>query len=139
MNAKELLDKKNIKITANRLLILEVFLHNNYALSLTDILEQLPWADKATVFRTLKTFEKNALIHLIDDGGKAVKYALCSDSCEVTHHHIHPHFHCEKCGKTICLTAQDISIPKLPDSYETHSYSLVISGVCSDCNRTGIS
>jgi Fur family ferric uptake transcriptional regulator len=135
MNAKDWLQKKNIKITANRILILEVFLHTNYALSMADILEKLPWADKATVFRTLKTFEKNALIHIIDDGSKSGKYALCSDACEITSHRIHPHFHCEKCGKTICLTAQDVNIPKLADSFTVNTYSLVINGVCDICNR----
>jgi len=131
--AEELLIKKNIKITANRLLVLEVFLKKEYALSLADIEAELPWADRATLFRSLKTFEQKALIHHIDDGGKAGKYALCSENCEVSHHSIHPHFHCESCGKTLCLPAQDILISHLPSDFQVNSYSLVINGLCSEC------
>ncbi len=128
-----LLTQKQIKITPNRKLVLDIFLVKQYALSLADLENELPWADRASLYRTLKTFEQKALIHAIDDGDKAVKYALCDDSCEVSHHTIHPHFHCEKCGKTICLSPQDISIPELPAHYKIESYSLVINGLCDTC------
>ena len=134
--AEQLLRQKDIKITANRLLVLNVFIEHEYALSLADIEAELPWADRATIFRSLKTFEQKALIHHIDDGGKAGKYALCSDTCEVSHHSIHPHFHCENCGKTICLPEQDVPIPDLPGAYKVNSYSLVISGLCDSCVAT---
>ncbi len=130
---EDLLKQKDIKITANRLLVLKVFLEKNYALTLADIEAELPWADRATLFRSLKTFEQKALIHHIDDGGKAGKYALCSDTCKISHHSIHPHFHCEKCGKTLCLPAQDIPVSKLPEDFQVNSYSLVINGFCSEC------
>jgi len=130
---EKLLKQKNIKITANRLLVLKVFLEKEFALTLADIEAELPWADRATIFRTIKTFEQEALIHHIDDGGKAGKYALCSDSCEVSHHSIHPHFHCEKCGKTICLPQQDVMIPNLPETFHIKSYSLIINGLCDAC------
>ena len=131
--SEEILKQKNIKITANRLLILKVFLEKEFALSLADIEAELPWADRATIFRTIKTFEQKALLHHIDDGGKAGKYALCSDTCEVSHHSIHPHFHCEHCGKTICLPVQDVPIPHLPENYKVLSYSLIINGLCDNC------
>jgi len=131
--AENLLKQKNIKITANRLLVLNVFLEKEFALTLADIEAELPWADRATIFRSIKSFEKNALIHHIDDGGKAGKYALCSDSCEVSRHSIHPHFHCENCGKTICLPEQDIAVPRLPENYQINSYSLIINGLCDVC------
>jgi Fur family ferric uptake transcriptional regulator len=133
-NKEQYLIDKNIKITANRLLILDVFLRNNFALSLMDIEKLLPWSDRATIFRTLKTFEKNALIHAIDEAGKSTKYALCSTSCKVSHHSVHPHFHCKKCGRILCLTAQDVPIPELPNNFVSYSYSLIINGLCSSCN-----
>jgi len=133
-HSEQLLQQKNIKITANRLLVLEVFLQKDFALSLVDIEKELPWADRATLFRTLKTFQEKALIHLIDDGSKAQKYALCSDHCEVGHHHVHPHFHCNQCGKTICLTEKEIALPELPAGFQVQSISMVINGLCEACN-----
>jgi len=100
---------------------------------LADIEAEMPWADRATLFRSLKTFEQKALIHSIDDGGKSGKYALCSESCEVSQHNIHPHFHCDSCGRTLCLPAQEISISHLPGNFLVKSYSLIINGVCNEC------
>ncbi len=133
-DAEQLLLQKNIKVTANRLLVLDLFLQRDYALSLTDIENELPWADKTTLFRTLKTFQQKALLHLIDDGSKAHKYALCSDHCEIDRHLVHPHFHCQNCGKTLCLTRQDISVPVLPENYTVQSVSLIVNGLCSTCS-----
>jgi len=131
--AEQLLQQKNLKITANRLLILDLFLKKNFALSLSVIEHELPWADRATIFRTLKTFQEKALIHLITDGTKAQKYALCSEFCEVNHHHVHPHFHCVNCGKTLCLTGQEISLPVLPEKFQVYDISMVINGLCDVC------
>jgi len=133
-NPEQLLKDKNIKVTANRILILDVFLNHPYSLSLSDIEEALPWADRATIFRTLKTFEEKAMIHVIKDTGRAVKYALCSESCDVDHHMVHPHFHCDVCGETTCLTGYKIPKVNLPENYKAHQYSLVINGVCAKCN-----
>ncbi len=134
-DAEQLLKEKNIKITANRILVLDVFLKNTHTLSLADIELALPWADRATIFRTLKTFEEKALLHSIKDDDKSVKYALCSNTCQVNHHRIHPHFHCDICGNTVCLTGFDIPILKLPDNYKANNYSLMINGICEKCQK----
>ncbi len=134
-DAEQILKEKEIKITANRILVLNTFLKNSQALSVNNIEELLPWADNVTIFRTLKTFEENALVHTIKDESRAVKYALCSLTCEVNHHSVHPHFHCDMCGNTICLTEYDVSIQALPRHFIAHKYSLIINGVCDNCNK----
>ncbi len=133
INAQQLLKEKNIRITANRILILESFLKSSYSLSIADIEESLPWADRATIFRTLMTFKEKALLHTIKDDDKALKYALCSGACQVNHHHIHPHFHCDICSKTYCLTQYEFPTPDLPENFKANNYSLIINGICSDC------
>ncbi len=132
---EELLRKKEIKITANRILILELLLNTPHSLSIATIEKALPWADRATIFRTLKTFEKKALLHAVKDDDKPIKYAICSDACEVNYHKIHPHFHCDTCGNTFCLYDYDFRLPKLPDNYTADKYSLVINGICSNCQK----
>lgn len=130
----EILEEKKVKITANRELVLDVFLNHQYALSLADLEEILPWGDRATHFRTLKTFEQHGIIHQIKDGSNSTKYALCQDSCGSSQHlDIHPHFHCQKCGKTICLEKQEIQINNLPHGVQVNEYSLIIGGFCADC------
>lgn len=132
----QLLVDKDIKATANRELVLEVFLSQNHALSLSDLEELLPWGDRASLFRTLKTFEKKGLIHQIKDGSPFTKYALCKEACESSHHlDIHPHFHCEACGKTVCLEKQEIIINSLPEGAILKNYSLIINGLCVSCQK----
>ena len=136
MNKKvfTLLKEKKVKPTAVRELVLDVFLKTDYAISLSDVENTLTWSDKVTIYRTLKTFEKNGIIHQINDGSASVKYALCSDNCETNNHiDIHPHFHCEKCGKTICLERQEININNLPNDIVVKDYSLILNGLCSEC------
>lgn len=136
MNVKlnAILARKKVKVTAVRELVLNVFLQKNYALTLADIETDLPWSDKVTLFRTLKTFEKKGVIHQVNDGSTAIKYALCLDECEdAMHFDVHPHFHCTKCGKTICLEKQEINIDNIPNDIIVNNYSLILNGLCSDC------
>jgi len=130
-----ILEKKEVKPTAVRELVLDVFLKNNYALSLSDIENILTWSDRVTIYRTLKTFVKKAVIHEINDGSSSIKYALCDDSCTIEKHvELHPHFHCENCGKTICLDKQEINIQNLPENLIVNNYSLIINGLCGECS-----
>ncbi len=128
-----LLKERDIKITANRILILELFLNSPHSLSIADIEEALPWADRATIFRTLKTFEDKALFHSIKDDDKSVKYAFCSDNCLIDRHKDHPHFHCDNCGNTFCLPDYPLALPQLPDNFKANKYSLIINGLCNNC------
>jgi Fur family ferric uptake transcriptional regulator len=132
-NAIKLLESKEITPTAARQLVLTVFLQKDYALTLTDIENELPWSDRATIFRTFKTFEEKALIHQISGAEKSVKYALCTDSCDTKHHEVHPHYTCERCKKTVCMTSTEITIPDLPLEFKVNSVSLTINGICPDC------
>ena len=129
---ERILIQKNVKPTAVRLVVLDVLTKTKHAVSLHDIEIALSWADKASIFRTLKTFEKYHIIHAIVDGHKAVKYALCNEK-EKEAHEIHPHFHCIKCHKTFCLEPQKIKFNTVPKNYTITDYELVVKGVCADC------
>jgi len=131
----ELLEKKNVKPTAVRILVLEVFLQNSFAMSLAEIEGKLPWSDRVSIYRTLKTFENSDLIHTVNDGSKSARYALCSEHCSFGNHSVHPHFHCEKCDKTLCLDEQSIEVKSIPGSFVVHNYSLIVNGLCESCAR----
>lgn len=127
------LETRLIKPTAMRMLILQFFTKQLNAVSLPYIEQHFDHADKSTIFRTLKTFEKNKLIHSIDDGSGQLKYAMCLEGCDCTPEDIHYHFHCADCQETFCLT--ELNVPKidLPKNFKMNQANLVIKGTCSEC------
>ena len=62
------LTSRNIKPTAMRELVLDILTEQTAAISLSDLEQSFHKSDKVTLYRTLKTFEENKLIHSIDDG-----------------------------------------------------------------------
>ena len=128
------LTDRGIQPTAMRQLVLNYLLRQSHALCLADLEKGMARTDRTTLYRTLKTFESKGIIHGIDDGSGAVKYAVCEDSCEpVRHRDLHLHFRCEICGKTNCLPAIQIADPDLPDGYVLHELNLTAKGHCPQC------
>lgn len=129
------LKNRNIKPTAMRQLVLQVLTNQQTTISLTELEHKFDKADKTTLYRTLKTFEENKLIHSIDDGTGSVKYALCQDSCECHPEDLHVHFLCVKCKQTYCLN--NIPVPKinLPVSFVLESVNMVVKGICANCKN----
>ncbi len=126
---------RNIKPTAMRELVLKVLTQQNVAISLTDLEHKFHNADKTTLYRTLKTFEENKLIHSIDDGTGSIKYALCKETCQCHPDDLHVHFLCTNCQQTYCLN--DISIPSiaLPLNFKLETINMVVKGICSNCDK----
>ena len=135
MNQEEnILKDRKIKPTAVRLLVLRQLMEIDKAVSLKDLEQILVHSDKSTIFRTLKTFEQQKLIHSIADGSGVTKYALCLESCECAPQDQHFHFHCISCEATFCLPKQSIPIVKLPPKFTLNQANLVLKGVCANCN-----
>jgi len=129
------LENRNIKPTAMRELVLKVLSEQTAAISLADLEQTFEKVDKVTLYRTLKTFEENKLIHSIDDGSGSVKYSLCKDDCNCEVDDLHVHFYCNYCKKAFCL--ENVTIPKfeLPDNMKIESLNFVIKGYCGKCNQ----
>lgn len=128
------LASRNIKPTAMRLLVLEFFRNQQHAVSLRDLENALEHTDRITLFRTLKTFEDHKVIHSIDDGSGAVKYAVCPDTCECDYpQDIHVHFFCRACGETQCLPKVTIPPIQLPGKFAPEEANVVVKGICEKC------
>ena len=135
MNQEEdILKHRKIKPTAVRLLVLRELMEVEKAVSLKDLEQTLVHSDKSTIFRTLKTFEQQRLIHSIADGSGVTKYALCLESCECEPQDQHIHFHCNKCGETYCLTNSKIPQTQIPSGFKAASASMVYKGTCANCS-----
>ena len=134
-NTEKILKSRNIKPTAMRELVLDVLSRQNAAIGLPDLEAHFEKADRTTLYRTLKTFEENKLIHKIDDGTGTIKYALCSEDCECEPEDLHVHFLCESCQKTYCLN--DIPVPtiNLPQGFQLEGVNMVVNGICATCRK----
>jgi len=131
-----ILKKHGLKVTESRKAILKVFRKITYALSYSELDKELKGVlDKVTVYRTLKSFEENGIIHEVMDGSSKTKYALCHDGVcsENIHFDSHVHFKCNSCEKTFCLESTQIPTIKLPDGYITNKQFLSFHGQCREC------
>lgn len=128
------LEQKKIKPTTMRLLVLKQLIGTSTAISLSSLESKFDKVDKITLYRTLKTFEEKKLIHSIDDGSGAVKYALCEEGCECAPQEQHVHFHCVECGETYCFTQSKIPQTQIPSGFKAGSVSMVYKGLCANCS-----
>ncbi len=142
---ENLLKTHDLRNTAVRRAILDLFQHSPHAVSHQDVENQLDGAfDRVTIYRTLKSFEEAKLIHKVLNDDHSVKYAICRDTCANLqeensrvhhHHHNHAHFKCEVCELTFCLAETLIPKIELPDTYTARSLQLLIEGVCKNCAK----
>ncbi|MBP0902236.1 Fur family transcriptional regulator [Mariniflexile gromovii] len=132
---EKLFELKDIRITAMRLLIYKFLAERKVAVTLSDIENAFEKADRTTLYRTIKTFEENDIVHQIDDGTGITKYALCESGCHCEiETDLHLHFHCNNCGETICLTDHKIPQIKVPDGFVSENVNLVVKGMCDKCS-----
>ena len=132
---EEKLYKKHIRPTAMRLLVLETLSGQKTAISLSNLEKSFENSDRITLYRTLKTFKENGLVHRIDDGTGAPKYALCEEGCDCDiERDLHVHFHCKMCNETFCLPKYKIPEIGLPEKFRPEEANLVVKGICAKCN-----
>lgn len=136
-----LLEDAGLRPTPVRLLIVRLLDSSPYPLTSGEIEERLETVDRSSVTRTMASFQKSGLVHVISDGTPSLKYELCRDGHEAhtdgrnhaVHSDEHVHFHCEVCGRTICLLDTEIPAIKLPKGFEAKKINFVITGICPDC------
>jgi len=116
-----------------RKLVYEALQKSNKAIGLYEIEKQFDNVERSTIFRTLKTFQDKLIIHSVDDGSGAIKFALCSENCTCSPHDLHVHFLCVKCGQTHCLNSIPIPQINLPEGFEYQSANFVVKGICQSC------
>ena len=122
-DCEELLSQRGIKPTAVRLIVARALAEAEGALSLTDLEARLGTVDKSGIFRALRLFEEQHLVHTIDDGTGRTKYALCAEGCqcgegtEEALHDLHVHFRCVRCGHTVCLRSVPVPLAGVPEGY----------------------
>lgn len=131
---EKILADKSIRITPMRQLLLTFFLQENRSFGLLELEIAFPKSDRITIYRTLKTFEENGIVHRINHGAGEAKFALCKEHCSTEQHlDQHPHFHCLKCGQIQCMETLTLLPPDLPPGYTYTSASMHLKGLCPSC------
>ena len=131
------IQRAGLKRTAQRDLILEVFLRTEEHLSSEDLYQLVkqedPSVGQTTVYRTLKLLAEAGLAREVRFGDGRTRYE---------HNYKHPHHDhmiCTQCGKTIEFFSAELEA--LQDDmaakyrFQPTQHSLRIFGVCADCQR----
>ena len=137
MNDKDLialLEQHGIRPTANRIIIAKALAAEHRPLTMTELEDRIGSIDKSGIFRTLTLFKEQHLVHTLDDG-EGVRYELCRSHDHSVDNDMHVHFHCERCGETICLEDHPIPEVCLPKDYDISSANFVIKGICPKCKK----
>ena len=131
---EKLLASHDVKPTANRIVVAKTLAQAERPLSLSELEYKILTIDKSGVFRTLTLFREHHLVHVIEDGGDGVRYELCHSHHGHDHDDDqHPHFYCEQCHRTFCLSHLSIPTIELPPGYQLASINYMVKGLCPDC------
>lgn len=130
---EEHLQEHGIRPTSVRTLVWREVCGYQDTFTLQDVESRLYPMDRSSVFRALRLFADNHMLHEIDDGSGLQKYCVCH--CSGDKHLSHLHFSCRKCGKTFCL--EDCSIPmvQLPSGFVMDEAEYVVKGLCPRCSQ----
>lgn len=132
-NIDDILQRRQVRPTANRIAIFRELLNAGGPLSMAELEERLVTIDKSGLSRALGLFASRHLVHVIEDGSGAAKYEACQGHSDHSIDDMHPHFHCEGCGVTVCLDDTPVPLVSVPDGYEVYSVNYVIKGLCGVC------
>lgn len=127
--------RQGVKPTAMRLLVYRELERSARPLSLKELEERMPTADRSTIFRTLTLFLQHHLIHGIEDGSGALRYEMCTSENPCAHDDQHGHFYCEQCQRTFCLHGLPVPRVTLPEGFLVTAANLMIKGICPECRR----
>lgn len=132
---KNILKNKKLRVTPFRTEVLNLFIKKSTAISIQEIEVGLGEFDRITLYRTIKSFIDNGVIHEIVMPGDIKKMALCPEECSAEHHtHAkqHLHFRCNQCENIYCIDLNEFPAINIPN-FELNSIEIQGTGVCESC------
>ncbi len=121
MKIEKIIEHKNIKLTSARHELLELFIEATKPISFEDVKNRLTM-DKATFYRNVSIFEKEAIVSSFESNDKKRYFELYKTP--------HAHFICNTCNKIECIT--DVNPIKIP-GYKI--VDMIFKGDCKECNN----
>ncbi len=131
-----ILKKKGVRVTQNRVDLLDILNDAQHPLNQKDIEERLSVKpDRVTLYRNLRFFVDHKIIHKIEVNDSLTSYSLNRTFIEEEHSEEHLHFYCSVCHKVICMPQLSIKEYDLPEGFSQQSSKLIVNGICNICNE----
>ncbi len=129
---KNILKSHKLSVTDCRVAVLGYMGGLNKTISLSDLEKEFNRFDRVTLYRTIKLFAENGLIHKIPSDNGYATYGVSKISSALNDHsHDHMHFKCTACGKMECL---ELHVPRVEvPGYLINHADVILSGVCKIC------
>lgn len=133
MKIDELLKQHNLRLTKPRQQVFEVLQQSAVPLTISDIAKKCKNVDRASVYRTLVTFDQLHIVSAVAIGWKNY-YELAEPF--IPHHH---HLYCIR-----CQNAEPIQTPELEQLVgylsRKHQFAVVkhhfeLEGICKNCQK----
>lgn len=133
MKIEEMLKKARLRVTKQRLSVLELLIAKGIPLSHSEITLLLNETfDRVTLYRTLETLAKAGIVHQVQ--GLDGAWRFCAHDSETKGcPGGHPHFICLKCGRMFCLDGQNMPRVSVPEGMTVEGKQYVIYGKCGEC------
>lgn len=126
---KMILKNKDIRISHQRLLVLDYLIKNPIHPSAEMIFKDLkdidPLISQATVYNTLNLFVEKNLVKELDFNMPSKRYEFIKES--------HGHFVCTSCGHIIDLCLEDLNYSINLLDYSIDSVDITYRGLCPEC------
>ncbi|MGC8790860.1 MAG: Fur family transcriptional regulator [Desulfurella sp.] len=127
---ESILNKKNLKVTPQRLHILSLikqFGHMDIDELYLQIKKNYPYMSLATIYKNISVMVENGILNEIKIAQQKTKYELLAD--------FHAHFICTNCKKIKDLDIDISCILKGFDQASVQSVQLQIYGICNACQK----
>lgn len=130
--SESLLGEKGIKITKQRITVLDLIISKDSSFCANDLFADLKGKmDIVTIYRNLQLLCGENIIREVMNRGDSQYFEL---SC--IHNPVHPHFYCSSCRKIFCIKSNSgshLKRPKLDNNFIIHETILQYSGICPSC------
>ena len=140
-NFKKMLREKGLKVTNQRLLVLEVLAdHRDKHMTAEDIYdlvkEDYPDIGLATIYRTVQLFRKMQLVDRINLDDGCLRYEISDMFDGETKHH-HHHLICKTCGKVVPFEEDLLDelerLVEQETGFQVSDHELKFYGQCEEC------
>jgi Fe2+ or Zn2+ uptake regulation protein len=128
-----LLQDKKIKVTKQRVTVLDLIISKDSSFCANDLFDELKGQlDLVTIYRNLQLLCDEKILREVMNKEDRQYFEL---AC--VHNPVHPHFYCSSCKKIFCIKSKiNYTVPKKinPDeNFIIHETVLQYSGICPDC------
>lgn len=128
-----LLNEKNIKVTRQRVTVLDLIISKDTSFCANDLFDELKeMMDIVTIYRNLQLLCGAGILREVmnKSGRQYFEFSSAGNPA-------HPHFYCNRCRKIFCLKSKNnyfVPLKNVPeDSFIIHETVLNYSGICPDC------